>query len=203
MDDRTTKRVICAYVWAIVIAVILSIAFAVDYWLKLKGQGEIMDEVMFWIQIITTFAVCVAVVVSFRSNRITHSAAQAQLFIRFQDMYSDDKMNDDLNLLKKCKDDNKKDFAASWKHRYDDKDSGALKINKARRHVSHYFLSVLDLCDLGYLSKELRDKIISLDGIIVLFEVCVPLEKKKGSDMSAFDRIYDLLPKDIQKKIKR
>jgi hypothetical protein len=160
--------------------------------------------------IVTFFSVVVACVSAFysrRSSQIAAKSAQAALYLRFQQEYATDKMLDDLNELRDWQQEYPLDFANRWGEQYfkKPKTDKACSLNKARRHVSHFFGAIADLYDRNYLSEPLARRLADLTGIDLMFDVVEPLEDQLGKqigkpyDKVPFDTLHGLTKRTVER----
>lgn len=141
----------------------------------------------------------------------TKRAAQAQLYTKLMEEYSEREMSEALRILKKvqkervweewlkyeqAQDSLSKDSAQSNVTRLIRKapngsNKAADKVDEVRRHVKYYFLKIYKLDVQGFLPEKLTKELLSVDGIKLFFEVVQRMENliNEHFDNSAFDAL--------------
>ncbi len=149
-----------------------------------------------------------------------HSLAlrESEMIIKYQEKYFCPEMGDALRILNnfanetECRSDGRRlrklfpcsnstpprlvDVAennaegdlAQWKTR-------ELELHNARRRVKEYFFTLIDLYDLGYISKYNLVSLCDKGGIVTLFTIIEPMESALNPtyDRTKFDAIYKQL----------
>jgi hypothetical protein len=158
--------------------------------------AAILSSETFW-TFVAAVAAWAAAVFSQQSSRTAADAAQATLYLRFQQQYAGDEMWQDLRNLRSWKElPHGEDFASKWARLYRQNDETALAVDKSRRRVSHFFDAIAVLSDKHLLSEDVAKLLTRFQGIDLFFDVVEPLEKALNSDYdkSSFDILYALNP---------
>jgi hypothetical protein len=125
---------------------------------------------------------CVSAFFSGRSSKVSANAAQATLYLEFQEQYADHMMWRDLRNLRSWKELHGADFANKWAKLYEQNDTDALEVDKSRRRVSHFFGAIADLYKDRLLSEPLARRFANYSGADLWFDVVEPLEEELGRD---------------------
>lgn len=157
---------------------------------------------------------CVAAYFAKRSADATKATAQGQLFYELLRRYSSNDMHDALRLIGEMA-----EFRAQDEQKFQEglslyrKNLGfhqrkwqPTDIDHARRPVSHFFLTALELYEHGRsLDEDLLKAICRLDGFSLLYHVIEWLElaKKTDYDRERFTRLLDLSGRQDVDKLKR
>jgi len=161
--------------------------------------------------IATAVFTLLAAIGAFISAWATKRAAQAQLYVKLMEEYSEREMSESLHILKKvqrekvwkewlkyeqAQDSLSKDFARSNATRLLRKtpnghNKAADKIDEVRRHVKYYFLKINKLDAQGFFPEKLTKELLSVDGIKLFFEVIQRIENliNEHFDNSEFDSL--------------
>ncbi len=140
------------------------------------------SDVIPWIMLASVGVACVSAFFSGRSSKVSANAAQATLYLEFQEQYADHMMWRDLRNLRSWKELHGADFANKWAKLYEQNDTDALEVDKSRRRVSHFFGAIADLYKDRLLSEPLARRFANYSGADLWFDVVEPLEEELGRD---------------------
>jgi hypothetical protein len=130
------------------------------------------------------------------ASRTAANAAESTLVLRFRDEYASDQMLADLRALRDWYDTHGSKFAKAWREKFEKGDNDALIVDKARRRVSNFFSTIIDLHDARLVPERIERLIIDLDGIELLYNVVEPLERELNPNYHKehFDKLRKLRP---------
>lgn len=148
--------------------------------------------------VIASFAAigaAVAAISSLCSVKAIKTTAEAQLVIRFLDQYSEWRMLESLRILRNWKAENGTEFADEWRKALEASDDEAIEVDKARRHVSHYFYKALRLYEAGYVGSDFLKEVGKVDGINIYYDIVEELEYalNPAYGSSTFEKLRRLL----------
>jgi hypothetical protein len=156
-----------------------------------------MDTVLISVIVATVAALGAvgAAIGSFLSAKSTRVVTEAQLVLRFLDDYSEWRMLESLRLLRKWKAENGTEFAEEWRKALEAGSDEALEVDKARRHVAHYFYKALRLYESGYVRLDFLKEVGRVDGINIFYDIVEELEYalNPAYDKSTFEKLNALL----------
>jgi hypothetical protein len=72
----------------------------------------------------------------------------------------------DLRCLREWHDLHGSKFAEIWRQKFDQSDEEALAVDRARRHVSSFFGTIIDLHDAGLVPKRIKNWSSTLQELI-------------------------------------
>jgi hypothetical protein len=131
--------------------------------------------------------------------------AEAHILSDFLKEYSSPIMLRSLRDLRRWKEKYRDGFAVEFEKLYKEENAAAIKLNRARREVSHYFQRALQLCRNNYVSKQFMEVICGYIATSILFDVVEPLEEivsridvQQPYNKQSFDElraVYKGLPK--------
>ena len=139
-------------------------------------------------------AASVSAFLSWRAGKATANAAQATLYLKFQEQYASHEMRQDLRNLRSWRELHGGDFANKWAKLHEHNDADAVFVDKSRRRVSHFFGAIADLYKDRLLFEPLARRFANYSGADLWFDVVEPLEEELGRDYdkSQFDTLRKL-----------
>lgn len=128
---------------------------------------------------------------AWKSAEATKLASEARLFSDLFSEYGQPEMLRSLRVLRNWKSNNGDEFEVKWKKALDSGDETAHDVDRARRHVKFYFLSVLRLYEARYCSEQFLREVCAVDGVNVLYDIVERLEYalNPAYDRSKFDTL--------------
>src|SRR5262249_53533859 len=126
---------------------------------------------------VSAIAAAISAYFSSRSSRTAADAAATTLFLKFRDQYATNEMLIDLHNLGAWHDKHgPSKFAETWRKKREQGDKEALIVDASRRRVSHFFSSIADLHDTGFVPGRIKRLLTDFD-LDVLYSVVEPLER--------------------------
>jgi hypothetical protein len=167
-------------------------------WFPVRLEKSFENRLATYGALAAAIGACVGAWAAWRSASRTRLAAEGRLFFDLIKEYSSPRMLIDLitmfdwyrdNEIEKNDEQHADEKAEEWiKKLYDEKEADAIKINKARRHITHYFLNIWSLQESGYVKKGLAERICKDVGTEVLNAV-FPLEKALRKHVDELDGV--------------
>jgi hypothetical protein len=143
---------------------------------------------------VTTIIALAAAAISAFAVRNTRQIAEAQIVLKFREEYATDQMLTDLRLLHDWKKNHGDQFASIWLKQFQGGQPEAIAVDRARRHVGHYFFSIYDLKQSRFLSKKTAKFLLNVSGLNLFYQIVEPLDRELAPETYAKHQ-YDALRK--------
>ncbi|MHC4461253.1 MAG: hypothetical protein ACYS6W_04815 [Planctomycetota bacterium] len=165
------------------------------------------------IALIAAIGACVGGIGAWRSASRTRLAAEGRLFFEQLQVYSSRDMRDHLRMLfkwdreevgkhKSQRDKKAKEWVKALFDKKHKKHKSADDLDAARRHVTHYFLNILQLYESGYVEERFLKEICQAVSVNVLY-VNFPLEKAIREHIDEQEKIPLDKTKETLEKLKK
>jgi hypothetical protein len=123
------------------------------------------------LQVVATVVAAAAAIGAFLSARATKRSASAQLFLTCAREYSQPEMAAAIDVLQEWKQQFGERFAESFATA-----GRPVRVDDARRRVAHYFITVYELRQLGFISKRVVRTLAGQAQVQLYRELVEPLE---------------------------
>jgi hypothetical protein len=127
--------------------------------------------------VIAAISAAIAAMANVWTARRARLENQTEIFFFFRDRYTSREMNEALNLLGDWRKAHGEKFLSRWISEMESTTEMGQRLNRARRHVSRYFIDVARLYRAGFISRKLARIVTANNGFNTLIEVCEPMSK--------------------------